>query len=204
MCRISLTPDCSVSSQMSRGQHLESYGEEKLKGQKREAEQTFLPHTRAFAYVTKTCLRSLEGKAISVWNNVQIKARHCHRPMTSSSAAPTLNWWLVHRSEVKSFKKNHFQTDRILYCMTTQTVLCKGRALEWHSIILSVWGNCWETQMLFMVQSTEGIQSSLSFKCIIIEMQSCSNERVFKRLSVHCAVHKEAMQTMFILSSVSI
>lgn len=47
----------------------------------------------------------------------------------------------------------------------------------------------------------KGRQSALSFKCIIIEIPGCSNESVFKRLSVHCAVFDGAIQKMFVLST---
>lgn len=187
LLRVRLTPDHSDLSQMSRQQHLESYGKANLWWQREQLSST---HVHSHTWV-------------HIWGHYEIKPSLSQMMYRAPHIIVTV-WYdvfccsytkLMIRTQQKrnTLKNSHFQTNRILDRMTTQTVLCKGgeRGSEWHSIILSVWANCWETQMLFMVQSTgkkEGRQSSLSFKCLAIAMQSCSNERVFKMLFIFCAL----------------
>lgn len=121
---------------------------------KRKTEQTLLhthTHTCMYKYMGKTRPRPLNDKALPVWNNAHITTHHHHSAKRKFSVAPILSSRSCFRAKAKSFSKNHFQTDKILYCMTTQTALCRDRGPLWH--LLSFWANCWETQTMFMVQS---------------------------------------------------
>lgn len=104
----------------------------------RKAEQNTPRHVRTLSYTGKTCVRWLKGKAFSLWKKRCTNHTTCLLRSDEIYFCCSLpsNWWSALGTKLKSFKKNHFQTDRILHRMTTQTVLCRGS--EWHSIILSV------------------------------------------------------------------
>ena len=51
-------------------------------------------------------------------------------------------------------------------------------------------------------QIGEETEALCFYKCFAIAMQSCSNERVFKRISTYCTVCKHSIPKMFIVSSV--
>lgn len=127
---------------------------ERKSSEDKEKDRTNPPphtHTCMYKYMGKTRPRPLNDKALPVWNNAHITTHHHHSAKKKVFSCSYIKLTIVLRAKAKSFSKNHFQTDKILYCMTTQTALCRDRRPLWH--LLSFWANCWETQTLFMVQS---------------------------------------------------
>lgn len=93
LSRISLTPDCSVLSQMSKRQHLEAYRKEKLWGQRERQNKPSSTHTHTcmYKYMGKTRPRPLNDKALPVWNNAHITTHHHHSAKRKFSVAPILS-----------------------------------------------------------------------------------------------------------------
>lgn len=92
----------------------------------KENKQNNTPHTCAFPCVSKTHLRSQRDKGLFVSNDAQSTTHHCHHLISFSLLL--LRWTddQVQEQKWNPLKNNHFQTNRILDCMTTQRVLCKG------------------------------------------------------------------------------
>lgn len=124
LLRVRLTPDHSDLSQMSRQQHLESYGKANLWWQREQLSST---HVHSHTWV-------------HIWGHKEIKPSLSQMMYRAPHIIVTV-WYdvfccsytkLMIRTQQKRnpLKNNHFQTNRILDRMTTQTVLCKGGERE--------------------------------------------------------------------------
>lgn len=102
-----------------------SVEERKISDHKANSRTTLL-HTCAFPCLSGTHLRSQRDKGLFVSNDAQSTTHHCHHLISFSLRLLCWTDDQVREQKWNPLKNHHFQTNRILDCMTTQRVLCKG------------------------------------------------------------------------------